>query len=181
EAMAGQAWQWFRELVSDWGAQRSETRLAEMVKAGPATLEIRVGGREFTYCHYLRDQNQISLLAGADPSNLSLFFDLPFYFLHEYVSHAFAQWDDDRWRFSEAYLLRAAHQYLSEELRQKNRARRPFLGMNFSALRAKCDPNSQSDLKKAEDCFGELHDMGGDGLVTHLLEWATLTANAAER
>jgi len=112
---------------------------------------------------------------------VSLFFDLPFYFLHEYVSHAYAQWDDERWRFSEAYLLRAAHFFLSEQLRSQNRARRSFLALNFGALRAKCDPNSESDLKKAEDCFGELQDAAGDGLITHLLEWATFPADDAER
>jgi hypothetical protein len=172
EAMAARAWKWFQELITNSGGKLSNVRLAEMLINGPAALDIRVGNKDFTYCHYLRGDRQIQLLAG-NRNALDVFFDLPFYFLHEYVSHAYPVWDDERWRFSEAYLLRAAHSFLDGKLRVVDTPRRAFHGLNFDAVRGATDPKNESDLKRAEDCFVELHDIAGDVFITHLLEWAT--------
>jgi hypothetical protein len=151
-----------------------------MLKIGPAALEIQIGQRDFTYTHYLAEEHKIQLLAGAKNGGLHLFLDLPFYFLHEYVSHAYPKWDDSRWRFSEAHLLRAAQHFMKEELRQNNRARLPFLGQYFASIRGSTDPTSESDLQKAEDCYVEMYDTLGDRFITHLLEWATFPASASE-
>jgi hypothetical protein len=150
-----------------------------MLAQPSATVRARKGDRPFTYCHYLRDENEVQLLAG-EATSLFAFFDLPFYFLHEFVSHSFAVWDDGRWRFSEAYLLRAAHRYFDEWLRKENRAQRPFLNMDFNAHRARCDPKSASDFVKAENCFAELYEYAQTPFITYLLEWATMPAGAPD-
>lgn len=180
EEMCSQGWKWFQDFIQQYGGPHAKARLADMLQAGPATLDIRIGQRDFTYCHYLEDKHEIQLLVGGVDVGLSLFFDLPFYFLHEYVSHAYAKWDDPRWRFSEAHLLRAAQSFLAEQLRKHNPARRPFLGQHFAAIRGKSDPTRESDLKKSEDCYAEVYYIGRDRFITHLLEWATFPASESE-
>jgi hypothetical protein len=175
-----QAWQYFQDMIGAWGGPHAVDRKQVMLNAGPAGLNVRAGDRDFTYCHYLRTENEIRLLAGTGQADLLAMLDLPFYFLHEYVSHAFPYWDDERWRFSEAYLLRAAYSYLDEHWSRADRIRRHFLGLNFDALRAKTDARSRSDLKKAEDCCRELYDLLKTRFFTHLLEWATLPADDAD-
>jgi len=105
--------------------------------------------------------------------------------LKEYGSNvkvsAYAKWDDPRWRFSDAHLLSAAKYYLKEELRRKDRPRLPFLGQHFAAIRGNKDPDSQSDLQRAEDCFVEAYDVATERLITHFLEWATFPATDSER
>jgi hypothetical protein len=180
EKMCLQGWQWFQDFIKQYGGSYAKVRLAEMLKIGPATLDIEVGQRDFTYCHYLEEKHRIQLLIGGTAGGLNLFFDLPFYFLHEYVSHAYAKWDDPRWRFSEAHLLQAAKHYLKEELRKNDRPRLPFLGQHFASIRGNADPNAQSDLQKAEDCNVEMYYIVRDRLITHLLEWATFPATDSE-
>jgi hypothetical protein len=180
ENISLQGWQWFQDFIRQCGGPNAKQRLADMLKVGPASLDIQVGQRDFTYCHYLEKIHQIQLLTGRINGGLNLFFDLPFYFLHEYVSHAYARWDDPRWRFSEAHLLRAAKNYLKEELRKNDRPRLPFLGQHFAAIRGNKDPASQSDLQRAEDCFAEAYDIARDRLITHFLEWATFPATDSE-
>ena len=180
EKMCLQGWQWFQDFIQRFGGPHAKQRLTEMLKVGPAALDIQVGQRNFTYTQYFADQHQIQLLTGSVNGGLHLFFDLPFYFLNEYVSHAFAQWDDSRWRFSEAHLFAAARHFLKEEFLQNDRPRLPFLGQYFTSIRAAADPTSRSDLQKAEDCFLEIfYDIRGR-LITHLLEWATFTATKEE-
>src|SRR5579864_4756599 len=181
EHMCLQGWQWFQDFIEQYGESYAKLRLAEMLKIGPVVLDIQVGQRDFTYCHYLEEKHRIQLLIGGTAGGLDLFFDLPFYFLHEYVSHAYAKWDDPRWRFSEAHLLHAAKHFLAEQLRRQDPARRPFLGRHFASIRGNADPNSQSDLQKAEDCSVEVYDIVRDRLIIHLLEWATLPATDPER
>ena len=180
EKMCLQGWRWFPDFIRQYGESYAKVRLAEMLKIGPAVLDIQVGQRDFTYCHYLEAEHRIQLLIGGTAGGLDLFFDLPFYFLHEYVSHAYARWDDPRWRFSDAHLLRAAKYYLKEELRKNDRSRLPFLGQHFGAIRGNKDPDSQSDLQRAEDCFAEAYEIVKDRFITHFIEWATFPATDSE-
>jgi hypothetical protein len=110
----------------------------------------------------------------GDDVDLFALFDLPFYLLHEYVSHAFARWDDRHLRLSEAYLLRAAFAYLRSAWRDAEPARLEFLGAGFERRRLKTDPHSLSDLRRAEDCFHHLHDRLGPTFMRFLLDWATI-------
>jgi hypothetical protein len=180
EQMSSEGWKWFQDFAHRHGGPHAKTRLSEMLKIGPATLDVCIGQKNFTYCHYLEDTNEIKLQVGDVDLGLNLFFDLPFYFLHEYVSHAYAKWDDSRWRFSDAHLLRAAQQFLVEELHKNNRPRLPFLGQHFTSIRGQTDPNRQSDLQKAEDCFAEIHSILRERFISHLLEWATFPASDSE-
>ena len=174
------AWQYFQDLIDSWGGPHAADRKQVVLDMGPARLRVRVGDRDFTYCLYRSDEHEIRLLAGIGQPDLFTLLDLPFYFLHEYLSHVFPRWDDKRWRFSEAYLLFTAKQYLDERWKIQDRPQRPFLALNLAALRAQSDPQSTSDLKKAEDCCRELHELLQTRLFTHLLEWATIPASEAD-
>jgi hypothetical protein len=169
DALNADAWTLFSEMIRGCGGRRSLERLNAM--RGPSKLDLRLGIRNFTYCHYRPDEIRLELGTETD---LSAFFDLPFYLLHEYVSHAFPAWDDHGFRLSEAYLLRAAFQYIQASWRATSPERAFFIGSNFDRLRQKADPLASSELGRAEDCFAQLHDEVGPGFVKFLLEWSTV-------
>jgi hypothetical protein len=176
EEMNRQGWQLFNEMIEAIGGPRSKARRIALQSSGPATLRARLGDLPFTYCHCLPSEHEIHLMLGTGSPSLSVMFDLPFYFMHEYVSHVFPVWDDERVRFSEAHLLRAAFAFLNDKWRQDAPARAGLLGGHFDALRAQTDPQSASVLRRAEDAFSQLFLQLGRPFLTYLLEWATLPA-----
>lgn len=177
-ALMGEGWRHSLCMIDMYGGSLSKLRKKEIEQKGEATLEIKMGVRRFTYCDYSRDGHTIRLRLGTD-SNLFLLFDLPFYFLHEYNSHFYPRWQDRNGRFEDAFLLGAQRRYMDAHFKSNDLSRRPFLGRHFVIARNEYADNGDTALNKADDCFDRLYAVAGDQLITFLMEWAAVPANAS--